>query len=216
MDLLASGRHQGDPHRPEPRDGDRPGRRAPVRDHHVAAGRRHRRPPCRGGVHRRFRRGRGSARLHDQRHELRWRREAARSRWVVATISSPAGSVSWASRAADRRGLSAHPPLLPLPRPLRTWAGRRGSAGGLRGARGRHRPPLGRAGPAGTVADPRRSQGRSDLAADGVGRGPRSRGAGASVRKHARAARRRLSGGRSAACALPRWSGRRPRPTRSG
>ena len=88
--------------------------------------------------HRGLARGRGAARLHHQRalrrsgerRDLRLFRRPRRSRGAP-------GPLHRRSAAAHRRGSSAHPALLPLPRPLRRGRARRGGARRLRRARQR-------------------------------------------------------------------------------
>ena len=101
-------------------------RRRAGRGHDLAPRRRHRRPPRHHRLHRRLARGCGAARLHHQRavrrsgerRDLRLFRRRRRSRGAPGPLHR---------RSADphRRGPSAHPALLPLPRPLRRRRARR-------------------------------------------------------------------------------------------
>ena len=90
------GADQGGADRPRPRHGHRGARRRAGRGHHPAPRRRHRRPPRHRRLHRRLARGRGAARLHDQRalrrsgerRGLRLFRRPRRSRRRAGSASS--------------------------------------------------------------------------------------------------------------------------------
>jgi poly(A) polymerase len=129
---------QGGPDRPRPRHRHRDRRRGAVRGHDAAARRRHRRPPRHHRLYRRLARGCRAARLHHQRpvgrsgepRSVRLFRRRGRPR------SAP-GPLHRRSADPDRRGPSADPALLPLPRPLRRGGAGPGRAGRLRRARQR-------------------------------------------------------------------------------
>ena len=111
-------RHQerADRHRARHRDAGR--RRAAVRGHDAARGYRDLRPQGQGRIRPRLGAGRRAARLHHQRPVGRCRGRGARPRRRARRYRGEARALHRRPRPADRRGLSAHPPVLPHSRRL--------------------------------------------------------------------------------------------------
>ena len=140
-------RRHREPHRPardRTRHGHRARRRQAPRDHHAQARRAHRRPPCRGRLHRRLARGRGPPRFFLQRHEHDARRHPARLFRRAGGPRGRPGALRRRPGAAYRRGPPATAPLLPLFRLVRRRA-KRTRRRSLPAGRRTHDPPRSRA-----------------------------------------------------------------------
>ncbi len=119
---VRGGRLQGGADRHRARHRHRRRRRAAVRSHDLARRRRDVRAPCQSGLRPRLEARRRAPRLHHERavglprrHHLRLCGRARRHRGAARALHRRRGD-------AHRRGLSAHPAVLPLPR--RLWRGR--------------------------------------------------------------------------------------------
>ena len=181
-------RLQGGADRHRARHRHRRRRGPPVRGDDAARGCRDLWPPCQGRLRARLAARRRAARLHHERALGRARRHGPRSCRRPRRYRGAARALHRRSRPAHRRGLSAHPALLPLPRRLWRRRARCRRARRLhRGARGPRRA-FARARAHGDAqapaGDPRGADAGGDDGSGAARSGARRRAAARELRQH--------------------------------